>query len=206
MDAQTYYKLHPMSYSKPHPNKPHTYTSRNGPFAIGLFWGKASVLAPSQDTALRDFVVNAEDFDGIGEMPAEIEASNVGVVVMLGRPGSRAAPTEITSLIKERHTSRFIGGSNAVMVPGWYRYNALALVITLSLSLLVSWKIALPLSLLVSAIGYWQIHQQTGRVVEEAKQAASVAYRTRQSLQTKEPRPIDKPAVYEVTEESERVA
>lgn len=195
-----------MSDSKSLPNKPHTYTSRNGPFAIGLFWGKVSVTAPSQDTGLRDFVVSADGFDGIGEMPADIEPSEVGVVVMLGRPGSRSAPTEITSLIKERDSSRFVGGSNAVMVPGWHRYNILALAITVSLSLLVSWKIALPLSILTSAIGYWQIHHQTGRVLEEARQTASVAYRTRQSLQTKETRPVDKPAMYEVTEESNRVA
>ena len=195
-----------MSYSKPHPDKPHTYTSRNGPFAIGLFWGKASLLAPSQDTTLRDFAVSAGDISGLGEMPADVEPSNVGVVVMLGQTGRRSAPTEITSLIKEQSSSRFVGGSNAVMVPGWYRYNMLALVITIALSLLFSWKLALPLSLLVSAIGYWQIHQQTGRVVEEARQAASIAFRTRQSLQAKETLPVDQPAVYEVIEDDHRVA
>ncbi len=195
-----------MSHSKPHPDKPHTYTSRNGPFAIGLFWGKASILAPSQDTALRDFAVNTGDINGIGEMPAELEPSSVGVVVMLGQPSRPGATTEITSLIKEQGSNRFIGGSNAVMVPGWHRYNLLALAITVAVSLLISWKVALPLSFLVSAIGYWQIHQQTGRVVEEARQAASVAYRTRQALQTRETRPVDKPAVYEVVEENNRVA
>lgn len=174
-----------MRFSHPSSDKPHTYTSRHGPFVIDLFWGAAIFPCTTTDSRYREFVVTSAAGQGIAEIPEGANTADMGVVVMLRKKGqNKRPPQELTSFVKEQGSHRFLGGTGAALVPGSLIYNALALTLLIALSLLGHWVIGLALASAISALGFGLIYHQTTKMVEEARHAATVSFRANQSLKS----------------------